>query len=103
MEDMAKVHTSSPLLDKGLLTAEPLTISETAALDQCLVIYRLWLVFTALRRLCEYEKTFHFTCLNGSLHGISDHVLLCVMHIYFIICHINVLLLLLCIKRQHLL
>ena len=42
MEDVAKVHTLSPLLDKDLLTAEPLKISfEKASLDQCLVLYQL--------------------------------------------------------------
>ena len=42
MEDVAKFHTLSPLLDKDLLTAEPLKISfEKASLDRCLVLYQL--------------------------------------------------------------
>ena len=60
---MAKVHTSSLVLGKYLLTAKPREISETAPLDLCLLLYRLWRlgldasVFTALVRLCEYDNT----------------------------------------------
>ena len=69
MEDKAKVHTSSLILGKYLLTAKPREISETAALDLCLVLYRLWRLWLMLLssvhcigafvRIREHSLPFH--------------------------------------------